>query len=193
MFGSAQAGWGASPPKHRHTRARAPAPSPDALESEAAVVSRAVSLANKNPAGALGLLSGYWRDFPAGELRGEAAVAEVSALQALGKHAEALAALDGWARDQFRGMNEAGDELGLTRLELMVGAGRCVEALPLLERQLSAQSAPRRQGRALLARAACGGKTGDSEGNRADLERYLKEFPAGSRADQVRHALGIGD
>jgi len=179
--------------KPLRTESPAPAILPDSLESEAAVVSQAVSLASKDPRSALSLLTGYWRDFPAGALRGEAAIAEIGALQALEKHAEALALLDGWARAQFLGMNESGDELALTRLELMVDAGRCVEALPLLGRQLALPRTPRQRGRALLARAACKGKVGDVEGNRADLERYLKDFPNGSHAVQVRRALGIGD
>jgi len=179
--------------KPSRTASPAPAVLSDSLESEAAVVSRAVSLANQDPRSALSLLTGYWRDFPAGALRGEAAIAEIGALQALQEHAQALALLDGWARDQFLGMNESGDELALTRLELMVDAGRCVEALPLLGRQLALQRPPRQRGRALLARAACKGKVGDVEGNRADLERYLKDFPSGSHAVQVRRALGVGE
>ncbi len=177
--------------RSRRTREPVMASAPDPLGSEAAVVSRVVALAGTDSRGALNLLADYWRDYPRGALRGEAAVAEVSALQALGKGADALARLDGWARDAFHGMGQAGDELSLTRLELMVSAGRCAEALPLLE--VSASEGPRRFGRALLARAACKGKLGDSDGNRADLERYLRELPDGPRATQVRRALAAGE
>jgi len=171
-----------------------PPPTEDLLASEAGVVSKAIALANDNPHGALDVLTRYWSKFPDGALRGEAAVAEVSARLSLGENAEALTRLDGFAENGFRGMKGTAGELRVTRLELMAGAGRCGEALPLLETELSGlKSASRLRGRALLARAACKANTGDAAGNRADLKLYLTELPDGPRAAQVRRALGVGE
>jgi len=171
-----------------------PAQSEDRLAAEASLVSRALTLASDDPRASLDLLGGYWKRFPDGALRGEAAVAEVGAHLALGENAEALARLDGLARDGFRGMQGTAEELRVARLELMAGAGRCPEALPLLEQELSGGALARPlRGRALLARAACRAKVGDATGNRDDLQRYLREFPDGPRAAEVRRVLGLGE
>jgi len=182
-------------PTHRAVASAAPArlaaPDADLLAGEASLVSQAIALANSNPRAALDLLSDYWHQFPDGSLRGEAAIAELSARLSLGEQAEALVRLDGFARDDFRGMKGTAEELRVARLELMAGAGRCGEALPLLEKELSVSAAaPRLRGRVLLAHAACKASSGDEAGNRADLKRYLIELPDGPRAAQVRHALG---
>ncbi len=119
----------------------------DMLAREARLVSQAIALANDKPRAALDLLAGYWREFPEGALRGEAAMTELSARLSLGEQAEALARLDGFARDDFRGMKGTADELRVARLELMAGAGRCGEALPLLDKELSVSAAaPRLRG-----------------------------------------------
>jgi hypothetical protein len=163
------------------------------LAGEAAAISRAVALVRSDPRGALALLEDYRRDFPEGRLRGEAALAQVNALRALGKPGEALAVLDRFEGDHFSGVLDASDELRITRLELMLGAGRCDGALPELEGRLAEGSAGRGRARTLLALAACQAKLGRRAESRASLERYLREFPSAARAPEVRRALGAGE
>jgi hypothetical protein len=177
-----------------HAGALTPNPSPtDPLATEAKMVSRALALLDTDPRQALAQVEDYRRAFPAGALRGEAALAELRAFQAVGDPRAALAALDRIAAQGFVSIGGSAGELRVSRLELMVGAGRCREALDQLEPELANETSPRLQARLLLARASCRAATGDATGSRRDLQQYLAAFPDGPRAAEVRHRMKGGD
>ncbi len=78
----------------------------------------------------------------------------------------------------------------LTHAEGMREASRCPEALHLFEKVLAAapESTDLRE-RAVYGRAQCLGQTGDTTGARAELHRYLSNFPKGKFAAEARKAL----
>ena len=157
------------------------------------MVSRALALLDTDPRQTLVQIEDYRRAFPAGALRGEAALAELRALQAVGNPRAALAALDRLATEGFVSVGGNAGELRTSRLELMAGAGRCREALDQLEPDLANASSPRLQGRLLLVRASCLASTGDPAGSKRDLEKYLAVFPNGPRAAEIQRRMNGGD
>jgi TolA-binding protein len=161
----------------------APVPPAD----EAQLVARAFrSLrTDGDAAAAIAALDEHDRRFGAGALTTEATLARVEALLVQGRTAEALPPLLA-----IRG-TPAGRtaEVRAARAELLARADRCDEAAPDLDALLApgAPAAPRE--RALYARASCVLQGGDPARARADLERYLSEFPDGHAAAAVRAAL----
>jgi hypothetical protein len=137
--------------------------------------------------GALDLLAEHRRRFPHGALRSEARVAEVEALLSLDRRSDALRVLDGLDV----GRMPRGAELGVLRAELRAQAGRCADAIADFDRCARAGGcSPESEERALVGRASCRGKLGQTAAARADLERYLLRFPHGRRNQAVRQALG---
>jgi TolA-binding protein len=167
---------------------RAPKKKSDVTPSaeEVALYSRALAQLNlkRDPAGALGTLDAYRFRYPDGMFQGEAAVARVRAEMALGRDAEALALLDAMHQRGFEGLSQV-DELGLLRVELLVGAARCPEALPAVEAYLTQTAPVGQRERALFARASCRAQLKDFDGSREDLRDYLREFPHGRFAPKA--------
>ena len=157
------------------------------------MVSRALALLDTDPHQALSQIGDYRREFPAGALGGEAALAELRAHQALGEPVAALAALDRLAAEGFVSVGGSAGELRVSRLELMAGEGRCREVLGQLEPELAKVTLPRLHGRLLLVRASCRAAAGDPTGSRRDLEQYLALFPDGPRAAEIRRRMNGGD
>jgi len=186
----------ASPPLAATTAARTPAPPLPATgpalpaSSEARLLADALAhlRADDDAKGALVLLDEHERRYPRGALGTEARVARAEALLSLGHRTEALRALDRVALERW----PRGAELGVTRGELRVEAGRCSEAArdftPCAEGSRACHA--ELQERALVGRAGCRAKLGDEAAARADLVTYLRAFPRGRFADRARAALG---
>jgi len=140
-----------------------------------------------DPAGALATLDEHTRRFGAvGALAVEADTARVEALLRLGRHADALARLEGLA------LAPTGSSRGLlaARAELRAEQGRCVAAAVDFDRLLSrAGEHDAIVERALHGRASCRAQAGDVTGARADLETYLARFPDGRFAAEARSML----
>ena len=176
--------------------AAAPARPPirtDPLATEAGMVSHAIALLDADPRSTLSALDDYRRAFPAGFLHGEAAVAELRAHLALGESRAALASLDRLAADGFAQAGGSASELRTSRLELMAGAGRCLDALRALDAALASSPSPRLEGRLLLVRASCRAAGGDAAGSKSDLRQYLQVLPDGPRAAEIRRRSNGGD
>jgi hypothetical protein len=138
--------------------------------------------------GALALLAEHRRRFPDGALAPEAKMAEVEALLALHRRGEALRTLDGLAL----GRMSRGDALAVLRAELRAGAGRCGEAIADFDRCAVPDRCPAdSEARALYGRAVCRERLGQRAAAREDVQRYLRRFPRGSRAEALRRASGI--
>jgi hypothetical protein len=178
-----------TPPVLRVPAEPAPPAAPPADASEPRLLADALARlrADGDAAGALALLAQHRARFPHGALASEARMAEVEALLALGRRTDALRVLDGLRVSAL----PAGAELAVLRGELRAEAGRCAEATRDFDGCAAGGRGcpPRVEERALFGRASCRGRGGDGDGARADLERYLRRFPAGPRADSVRRAL----
>jgi hypothetical protein len=139
-----------------------------------------------DPAGALDTTRKYRVRFAAGALAGEADRIDVEALLALGRDGDALRLVDRMALAPGHAQ-----ELHLLRGELRAGAGRCAEALDdFANALLGAGVSDRIAERGLFGRAACRLRLRQGDGARADLTRYLQQFPRGGHVDEVRRALG---
>ena len=131
---------------------------------------------------ALALLAQYADRFPGGAFASEATVLRIEALLALDRRHDALVLLEGVSLASLPNQ----DEQRVVRGELRAADRRWREAEEdfddaLRGRDLPAAS-PRARGlqeRALWGRAAARSRLGDQAGARADLERYLRVFPAG--------------
>ena len=167
----------------------APGPAPP-TSSEARLLADALARlhADDDAAGALVLLDEHERRYPRGALATEARVTRAEVLLALGRRTEALRALDRVALERW----PHGAELGVTRGELRVEAGRCAEAArdftPCAEGARACPAALAE--RALVGRSGCRAKLGDEAAARADLGAYLRAFPRGRFAGRARAALG---
>jgi hypothetical protein len=176
-------------------------------DSEAAELRLALSQLRmeRDPAAALATLVIYHLKFPQGQLVAESVPIEVDANLALHRRPQALAVLNqAAARPGFEELPRAA-ELRLLRAELLAREELCPEALPLFDQTLGqtlgqplgqtpGQTLGRNgalSGRALYGRAACRAAVGDARGSRADLESYLRQFPTGDFAAQVRNALRL--
>jgi hypothetical protein len=180
-------------PEHgRSTRAvesapeRAPetAPSPMALESE--LLQRALLKLRRDhdARAAIALLDEYRERFPRGVLSVEASVARIDALLLLGRREDALALLARLPIDRVG----RSVELQLLRAELYAERD-CGQALPDFDAVVLASGATGLAERALYGRAGCRLRLGDAAGGRGDLQTYLRRYPAGRFADQVRARL----
>lgn len=151
------------------------------LGEQARLVARAMELQGQgNTSDALAALEEYRSRFPAGALSQEAGRVRLEALIALGHDEEALR-----VASELEGR---GAELRVVRGELLAKVGRCREALPVLGPLLDSTSLDTRE-RALFAHAGCLAAQGDFAGSRADLARYLAEFPGGRFAQRAREEL----
>jgi TolA-binding protein len=161
-----------------------PRPAESPLLSESRLLATALGKLHKDPKGALAALDDYATRFPQGQLAQEAQVMRVDALLAVGRRDAALAALDGMT---LAGLPR-GRELVVLRAELRSEAGRCRDALGDFAVAM-AEAADGLDERALYGRAVCRANLGNTEGARADLERYLVRFPDGRFAAHARHTL----
>jgi hypothetical protein len=99
----------------------------------------------------------------------------------------AITVLDRYAALYPRGSYAA--EVIVLRGELTADAGDCAAAGASFSRALAAPGSPGLEERALYGRATCRQRTGDRAGARADFQKYLDRFPAGSWAEHARAAL----
>lgn len=164
-------------------------PSPTPLAEESALIMSALTAlrGHGDAIRALAILDRHDLRFPLGDLADEAALARVEALVKVKRSDEALVFLE--ARGPVR-QGGSQRKLTLTRAELRAAAGKCAAALDELDALL--RGAPPADGvteRALWGRAACRASGGHFDLARADLERYLRLFPAGQFARGARAAL----
>ena len=144
-----------------------------------------------NPKAALALLDEHARRFPDTVLAPEAGMFRAEALLTIGRKAEALSVLDGLPLASMPSRNER----LVLRGEFRSVAGRWQEALADFEMPLSVLKsgfdARSREvlERALWGRASARSHLGDEAGVRADLVRYLREFPSGRFASQASALL----
>jgi hypothetical protein len=134
---------------------------------------------------ALTTLDDYDRRFPSGLLRGEARLARVEALLALGRRAEALAVLEAWREGGVALTRRA----RVTRGELRGDVGRCADADGDFAAVLTTSPDDEWAGRALYGRASCALRSGDGATATAALTRYLAAHPDGPHASEARDAL----
>jgi hypothetical protein len=156
-------------------------PSGVALESE--LVQRALERLRRDHDGvtALKLLDEHRERFPAGLLTLEATVARVDALLLLGRRAEALQQLSRLPLERVGRRTE----LQLLRAELNAERD-CSRALSDFDAVLATPAPAGLTERGLYGRANCRLRLGDAAGSRADLDRYLSEFPEGRFAARIR-------
>jgi hypothetical protein len=131
---------------------------------------------------ALALLAQYGGRFPGGAFASEATVLRIEALLALGRGHEALVLLDGVSLASLPNQ----DEQRVVRGELRAADRRWRAAAEDFDDALRGRDPPTTnprarslQERALWGRAAARSRLGDEAGARADLELYLRDFPAG--------------
>jgi TolA-binding protein len=134
---------------------------------------------------ALALLAQHADRFPQGAFSSEATVLRIEALLALGQRNDALALLDAASLASLPNQ----DEQRVVRGELRAASGRWREAQQdfdgVLQGRAFPSASPRTrtiQERALWGRAATRSRLDDEAGTRADLELYLRHFPAGQFA-----------
>src|SRR4029077_20709645 len=138
---------------------------------------------------ALATLDEYDAEFPNGALRGEAALARLAALLALGQSGAALRLLDGRGRGQLPGHEMDGPraaEMRVVRGELRAGVGRYEEAIDDFDRALALPAGKSLEERALYGRLSCRARAGDTAGASHDQEDYLATFPDGPHAAELR-------
>lgn len=168
---------------------------PPVVESKLALETRALSGAiirlrrQGDAAGALAQLDEYLTRFPQGTLVTEAQGARVDALLLLDRHQEALAALKGLSLDD----SGRDQELRIIRGELRSKVD-CPHALAdfdvVLRSPNDAQSALVE--RALHGSAACHLRTGQVVRAQQDADRYLRQFPQGRFAQEMRAVRAEG-
>jgi hypothetical protein len=136
-------------------------------------------------AAALAALDERERQFGAGALATEAALARAEALLLLGRTDEALPILVG-VHDPRTGLTP---DVRVARAELLARARRCVEAVDDFDALLAPGAARATRERALYGRASCRLQVGHTKGAQIDLDQYLMEYPQGRFAPAVRAAL----
>jgi TolA-binding protein len=112
---------------------------------------------------------------------------EALALRAARDPRGAITVLDRYAALYPRGSYAA--EVIVLRGELAADAGDCTAATANFSRALDAPASPGLEERALYGRATCRQRVGDRPGARADFQRYLDRFPAGSWVQHAKAAL----
>lgn len=135
----------------------------------------------------LALLAQHAAQFPDGALASEATMLRIEALLTLGLKDEALSLLDGVPLASLPNR----DEQLVVRGELRAIKGRWREAeqdfaeaiegreLPAASARVGNMQVRSIQERALWGRASARSRLGDQDGARADLDLYLRHFPAG--------------
>ena len=168
------------------------APSPIAVEQSLLGQAMRMLRDGHDARTALALLAQHAERFPRGALASEATMLRIEALLALGRRDEALSVLD---RVPLASLPNRDEQL-VVRGELRAADGRWRAAEQdfdevLRERGLPAASVRARniQERALWGRAAARSRLGDQDGARADLELYLRHFPAGRFAGSAASLL----
>jgi hypothetical protein len=172
--------------------APAVADGPPATDGEATLLAGAFrSLrADRNPTETLALLDAHDRQFPLGQLSGEANLARVEALLALGRRREALGVLERTAASPALEGGENARERTLLRGELRAEAGRCGQALA--DFASVERDAPVELGsRALWGQAVCHARLGEAASARRDFARYLAVYSEGTMARQARRWLTV--
>ena len=164
-------------------------PSANPPGGEATALAEAVRTLRRagNARAALAQLERHRQRFPGGLLAREAALARAEALLALDRSTDALQVLDGIAINNV----DADRPVALARGELRVAAHRCPEAVTDFTLVLDGKRQDNLAARALFGRGGCRLTGGDREAARADLEQYLRSFPAGPRRDEIRRALEV--
>jgi tetratricopeptide repeat protein len=163
-------------------------PRPDPLGQESLQLARAMrQLHHAEPAACLRTLDAYDANFPGGQFSREVFVTRIDAQMALGQRALVREELGRLSPGELQALPR-GRELRLLQAELVGGTGDCRAALPALEEVLATPDDPLR-GRALFGRASCRARSGDVDGSRKDLERYLEESPDGPFAAEAKKAL----
>jgi tetratricopeptide (TPR) repeat protein len=167
------------------------AEAPSSLAQESGLLGAALAAVrtDRNYTAALATLDAYDAEFPNGALRGEAALARLDALLALGQSGAALRLLDGHGRGQVPGHEMDGPraaEMLVVRGELRAGVGRYEEAIDDFDRALALPAGRSLEERALYGRLSCRARVGDAAGASQDLQDYLVKFPDGPRAAELR-------
>jgi hypothetical protein len=167
---------------------------PSAIAVEQALLGQAMRMLRDghDAQTALALLAEHAERFPKGALHAEETILRIEALLALGQRNEALAVLDRFPLASLPNR----DEQFVVRGELRAANGRWREAKQdfddvLKTPGLPAASAKIRniQERALWGRASARSRLGDQDGARADLNLYLRHFPAGRFAGPAASLL----
>lgn len=158
------------------------------LQAESKLISHALMQLPSQPAEALRTLDEYRRKFPRGILAQEARVARVQALLTAGQRSAAFEELSAMTLSDYQRVPH-GMVMLAVRGELALDLGRPEQALDTFT-TLLAQPAPRSvQERALWGRAQAQEKLDGPGAARADLERYLEEFPQGRFSANARAKL----
>ncbi len=165
----------------------APNPSPSTLAAETELLGQALRALRQGgqPAAAIAVLDQYQVLFPAGSLAREAAVARVDALLAQGSRREALDLLSALSVERMGRRHE----LLVIRGELRSASGGCAAAAEDFTLVLAEPAAPAFHERALHGRAACLLRQGETARAENDLREYLRRFPEGRFAAEVRQDL----
>ena len=158
-----------------------------ALNGQAMLGQALRSLRNdRDPAGALDVLTRHAALFPQSPLASERSVLEVEALLALGRRDEALLRLDRMSLDN----TPRSAERYVVRGELRARAQRWSEAGADFDQALARGGGSSAwQERALWGRAAIRTHMGDQAGARADLQIYLHFYPTGRFASEAARLL----
>ncbi len=179
------------PSSHRESAAHSDsATRPTSAAPEIALYTRALSQLNRqqDPNAALGTLNAYALQYPNGMFHRDAIVAQIRADLSLGRDAEVLGLLDALHDQAFAGLPQ-GRELGLLRVELLVRARRCNDALGAVGQYLEASASATERERALFSRASCRGQLKDFEGSREDCRDYLRQFPHGHLVPKILQTM----
>ena len=124
-----------------------------------------------SPTQALALLDRHASELAGNAFAEESLLLRVEAMLALGQRTSVLRLLDRTSLTEVA----ASRGLLITRGELRAAANRCAEGIGDFDIVLT--DAPRPPKRALLGRAQCKQKLGDTAGATADLDRFRREFP----------------
>ena len=175
-------GAGAGAPSQAGTgtvSAPKPAPSEGGVHQATTYLTRAVRALRVEhaPKTALLLLNRHADELERNGFAREALLLRVEAMLALGRQDEVLRLLDSTPLTDGTGSRA----LLVMRGQLRAAANRCPEGLGDFNFVLAEAGRPPKP--ALLGRALCRKKLGDSEGAKTDLDRYRKEFPGDGAAD----------
>jgi hypothetical protein len=120
---------------------------------------------------ALALLDRYANELAGSAFAEESLLLRVEAMLGLGQQSAVLRLLDGTSLTDVA----ASRVLLITRGELRAAANRCAEGIGDFDLVLARARRPPKQ--ALLGRARCKQKLGDTAGAASDFDRYRREFP----------------
>lgn len=159
------------------------------LGREAAMLEEALAALRerRDAHGALQRLDEYRSEFPNGQLRTEISRTRIEALLTLQRHPEALAEVRA-LRKQVSGGAKA--ELWVVEGELLSSRDDCQGAVKAFDAALGASPARMHAERALAGRAHCRMTLGDARAAREDAAAYLRQYPQGRYADELRIISG---